>query len=240
MDSTGAGAVLRDALQERLNYRFTRMDLLELALTHRSWKEECGGGDNERLEFLGDAVVELVVTEYLVDRFPDTAEGALSRVRARLVRTTTLAMLGRKWGLGAELRLGRGEAASGGAEKDSLLANAVEAVLGAIYRDAGLPACREVLLPSLEEQLEGVHDPSDFGVDPKSALQELTMAHWKATPKYQVLETDGPAHARRFHVEVNAAKVVTATGWGGSKRDAQRQAATAALQQLRDKIAAKE
>ncbi len=231
---------MREALQARLGYTFVRSELLELALTHRSWKEECGGGDNERMEFLGDAVVELVVTEYLVDRYPDTPEGALSRVRASLVRTTTLASLGRSWDLGRELRLGRGEAASGGADKESLLANAVEAVLGAIYRDAGLPACREVLLPSLERELEGVNDPSEFGVDPKSALQELTMARWKATPKYAVIETEGPAHARRFHVRVNAAKLVTASGWGSSKREAQRSAAAVALEQLRDKIAAEE
>lgn len=236
MDPTRDDAAMRDALQALLGYRFTDPALLELALTHRSWKEERGGGDNERLEFLGDAVVELVVTEYLVDRYPDSPEGPLSRVRASLVRTTTLAELGRTWGLGEVLLLGRGEAASGGASKESLLANAVEAVLGAIYRDAGLPACRAVLVPALDRELAGVHDPSEYGVDPKSALQELTMARWRLTPKYNVVGTEGPAHARRFHVQVSAARLVTADGWGSTKRDAQRQAAAAALQQLRAKI----
>jgi ribonuclease-3 len=240
MDQARDGSGMKEALQTRLGYRFQELALLDCALTHRSFKEECGGGDNERLEFLGDAVVELVVTEYLIKRFPDTPEGGLSRVRARLVRTSTLAEMGRAWELGTLLRLGRGEAASGGSNKDSLLANAFEAVMGAIYTDSGLDACRAVLVPGLERELDGVDDPSSFGVDPKSALQELTMALWKVMPKYAVIETEGPAHARRFHIQVHVPNGVTAAGWGGSKREAQRQAAILALQEIQANQAAEQ
>ncbi len=222
-----------DDLERRLGYSFGDPELLALALTHRSWKEEHQGGDNERLEFLGDAVLELVVTEHLVHRFPEAPEGALSRVRARLVRTSSLAQLSRRWGLGELLLLGRGEEASGGRDKDSLLANALEAVLGALYRDGGFEVCRRALTPELERELAEVTDPASFGVDPKSALQELTMALWRLIPRYRVLATEGPAHARRFHVEVSVGDRVSATGWGPSKRAAQRQAAEDALGRVR-------
>ncbi len=240
MDQPSDHSALREALQERLGFTFEDAALLELALTHRSWKEEHGGGDNERLEFLGDAVVELLVTEHLVARYPETPEGILSRMRARLVCTTSLADLGRAWNVGVALQLGRGEAASGGADKDSLLANAVEAVLGAIYSDGGLEACRKVLEPQLERVLASVQDPSGFGVDPKSALQELTMAQWKVMPRYAVIATDGPPHARRFQVKVTVGKLVTASGWGTSKQDAQREAASVALVSLRAQISSGE
>ena len=165
MDSTGTGEGVSDKLQARLGYTFVDGDLLLLALTHRSWAEEHDRGNNERLEYLGDAVVELIVTEYLVEHFPKASEGPMSRARSRLVRTDTLAKVGRSWELGDHLLLGRGEAASGGADKDSLLANAVEAVLGAIYRDSGLAACRKVLVPSLDRELAGVEDLTRFGIE---------------------------------------------------------------------------
>ncbi len=240
MDSTGTSVDVRDSLQAKLGYAFVDGSLLALALTHRSWAEEHAGGNNERLEYLGDAVVELVVTEYLVEHFPAASEGPMSRARSRLVRTDTLAKLGRAWGLGEHLLLGRGESASGGADKDSLLANAVEAVLGAIYQDSDLAACRAVLVPSLARELEGVVDLTRFGIDPKSALQELAAAHFHRKPKYEVIGQEGPPHAMRFNMRVRLGDEVLGTGWGRTKREAQFQAAREALEQLRDKIGSKE
>ncbi len=233
MDTERVVLVNEGKLQTRLGYRFRHPELLALSLTHRSWKEERGGGDNERLEFLGDAVLELVVTEHLVERFPEASEGVLSPARSELVRKSTLAQIGRRWGLGEVLRLGRGEEASGGREKDSLLANALEAVLGALYQDGGLEVCRGVLVPELELVLDGIQDLESFGRNPKSALQELSVELWGVTPRYQEIDSEGPPHARRFCFEVAVTDRVSARGWGGSKKGAERRAAEEALSLVR-------
>lgn len=218
-----------EQLEERLGVSFLNPDLLRQALIHRSYSEEAGGVNNERLEFLGDAVLELAVTEMLFRCVPDATEGQLSRIRAHLVQTGRLAEVGRSWEIGAALSLGRGELKSGGRDKDSLVADAVEAVLGALYLDQGLAAVAGVVERSFEPWVNEIDDPSVYGVDPKSQLQELTMARWKLLPKYELLATDGPAHAKTYSVRVSIGDKLDADGNGSSKRKAQRAAARLAL-----------
>ena len=208
---------------------------LQLALTHRSWTEENPDHQhNERLEYLGDAVLELAVTELLFTRLPEAAEGDLSRIRSALVRTESLAELARRWALGAHLRLGRGEIASGGRDKASLLANAVEAVLGAVFLAAGYPTCRQVLETAFGPTIDAIDDPSTYGADPKSLLQELTVQRWKVLPRYRELGREGPAHDLVFTCQVTVGEHVQAQGQGSSKKAAQRAAARAALEQVGD------
>ena len=218
-----------ETLQERVGVQFKDTVLLHQALTHRSFSEETGGLNNERLEFLGDAVLELTVTEMLFRRVPEATEGQLSRIRAHLVQTRRLAEVGRSWGIGEALSLGRGELRSGGRDKDSLLADAVEALVGALYLDQGLGPVSEVVERSFEPWVSEIDDPSIYGVDPKSQLQELTMARWRLLPKYELLHTDGPAHAKSYSVRVLVGDKVEAEGTGSSKRKAQRAAARMAL-----------
>lgn len=225
-----------DALQERLQYNFQDPQLLVVALTHRSWTEEGGNGEhNERLEFLGDAVLELAVTELLFRRFPGASEGAMSRLRSMLVRKDSLAEVGRRWELGPLIRLGRGERMTKGGQKERLLANAVEAVLGALYTDAGaLGPCRVAVELAFHERIDRIEDPNNHGVNPKSRLQELTMARWKLIPRYTLLSEEGPPHQRVFSVQVKVGEHLEAEGSGRSKRRAQVAAAQRALSCLEE------
>jgi ribonuclease III len=213
-----------------IGHAFGDRSLLELALTHASFAHERGGPDQERLEFLGDAVLQLGVTEWLYERFPGAREGELSRLRQRLVSTGCLASLGLRIRLGRHLRLGAGEDATGGRDRPRVLAGAVEAVLGAIYLDAGLEAAREVLRAWLGEAVEALAAgaPSEFK-DPRSLLQEIEQARRSETPTYHVTDTSGPAHAPWFAVEVRCGDRRLGRGEGPSKREAGRLAALAAL-----------
>lgn len=225
---------LRPPVEDRLGYRFSNPDLLRQALVHRSYLNENPGfglPDNERLEFLGDVVLSLIVAETLFRRFPDLPEGKLTRLRSWLVRTETLARWARELDLGPELFLSRGEEQTGGRRRPSILASAFEAVLGAVYLDGGLEAARRVLLPFVEGELEKLQDPDEV-LDPKTRLQEVTQARWQLTPAYVTVHQTGPSHRRKFTVEVRLGDRVLATGQGYSKQAAEQEAARTALARL--------
>ena len=215
---------------DRFGHRFDDPALLELALTHRSWcAEHSGSSSNERLEFLGDAVLSLVVTRQLYERFGDWAEGDLAKARASLVNAATLAEVGRCVGLGELLRLGRGEDASGGRGKSSILADALEAVIGAIYLDGGIGAADGVVGRLLGDRLDAVAS-SPGHTDFKTRLQELVARLGLSPPSYDVT-TSGPAHDRLFRAEVRAGDS-SGVGTGTTKKDAEQHAAEIAYAAL--------
>jgi ribonuclease-3 len=209
----------------RLGHRFRDAALLRAALTHSS----AGEVDNERLEFLGDAVLTLLVAETLYARFPGANEGQLSRLRASLVKRETLARLARGLMLGPQLILGEGEKRSGGAERDSNLANALEAIIGAIYLDGGIDACRTAVLPWFAGTLDGlVRD--GLRKDPKTELQEHLQSRHLPVPIYDVTEIAGPPHRRVFTVTCTSEALgVPVSGHGSSRRRAEQAAAQGAL-----------
>jgi len=222
-------------LQDRIGYRFDDLSLLERALAHRSWAHDQHPPalDNERLEFLGDAVVGLVVAEHLFRNFGDD-EGRLTRARSDLVRRETLAQQARTLGLGEWLRLSRGEESSGGRDKDSILCDAFEALLGAIYCDGGLDAAKAFIERVMGEELglgDGggeIHSPRD----PRTLLQEVMQAGGSGMPDYRVLGSDGPPHDPVWTVAVLQASEVLGTGSGRSKQEAARMAAREAMSSL--------
>jgi len=222
-------------LQTRLSYSFRDESLLRLALTHPSLAHESGEPTphNQRLEFLGDAVLQLVLTEKLFALFPAFDEGQLSKSRAKLVNGETLAGLGRALGLGQYLILSRGEDGNGGRERSSTLADAFEAVLGAIYLDAGLVLVRDVILREFEPALGGLETLP--GIDnPKGELQELLQAKSASAPEYLVVSATGPDHDRVFECTVQHGGIELARGRGRSKKAAESEAALAALKKLRE------
>lgn len=229
MDGTGR------SVAERLGADGADPELLARALVHRSWATEHDGAPhNERLELLGDAVLGLVVTAHLHDLDPDASEGVLSRRRAQLVRESSLATVARSVELGADIRLGRGEAASGGADKDSLLADALEAVIGAVFLSGGYDAAAALVERLLGPAIRtiGTADPSDESdlgpVDPKTALQERAAALRLPVPQYRTVQ-EGPDHAPTFRAEVRIGDELLGSGSGGSKKAASQAAAEQAL-----------
>jgi ribonuclease-3 len=222
-------------LQERLGRPFRDEQLLLLALTHPSLAHENGEPTphNQRLEFLGDAVLQLVLTEKLYARFPESDEGQLSKSRAKLVNGETLAELARTLGLGQHLILSRGEELNGGRDRASTLADALEALLGAIYLDAGLEAAREFILREFEPALSELDTLP--GIDnPKGELQEFLQARSAAPPEYVIVSATGPDHDRVFECTVQHGGNELARGSGKSKKAAESEAAQAALKKLRD------
>lgn len=244
------------ATEERLRqfeavsgYRFRHASFLEEALTHSSYANELNTGaatplpNNERFEFLGDAVIGLVVAQLLMERYPGASEGRLSRWRSLLVSRRALAEIAVQYKLGESLRLGRGELRSGGAEKRSLLAGVFEALLGAIYLDgaepndpgAGLVGARAVLERWFDPWLDAVGADDRMPgplVDRKTFLQERTQALYKVTPTYRLIESWGREHEKQFRVEIALGERVLATGMGRSKKDAEQDAAQRALERL--------
>ena len=219
------------AFGHRIGHTFNNMALLELAMTHRSF----GGQNNERLEFLGDSIVNFVIAEALFERFPQAREGQLSRLRARLVRGQTLAELAREMEFGDCLRLGSGEMKSGGHRRDSILADAVEAVLGAIYLDAGMDIARTRVLAWYAERLASI-DLQDTQKDPKTRLQEFLQSRQSPLPRYEVVSVKGEAHDQTFTVECHVELLATHTvGIGSSRRHAEQQAAELAILQLENR-----
>jgi ribonuclease-3 len=200
---------------------------LDEALTHPSYSNEAGGASNQRLEFLGDAVLGLCVSELLAARFPDADEGSLTRMRSALVNATALARFGRKIDLGASLALGRGARTSGEREGLNVLADAVEALVAAVYDARGLEGARKLTTAVVEDPLLELGPTPTL--DPKSALQERVQARGKAAPVYRVVKSEGPPHDPRFVVEVCVDGEPRAQGEGASKKAAERAAATAAL-----------
>ena len=207
-------------------HAFRDSDLLAQALTHRS----AGQPHNERLEFLGDAIVNLLAAEALYAAWPRADEGALTRARTELVRESALAGIARTLALGQQLRMGPGEMKSGGHRRDSILADAVEAVVGAIYLDAGLDACRQVAMPWFEPLIAGLPPPNKIGKDAKTALQEWLQARGRSLPVYELLAESGEEHARHFEVACRIDSPALQTGGEGpSRRAAEQQAAAAML-----------
>lgn len=222
------------ALESRLGLRLSDRDTALAALTHRSYVNEHRderAGDNERLEFLGDAVVDLLVSHRLMDRFPDAREGDLSKMRASVVDEAGLAAMARALGLGELLRLGRGEEMTGGREKASLLADAMEAVIAAVYLEHGVAPAAGLVDRFLEESFaRAVAGTLDR--DWKTQLQELVQGRLRATPRYRVAAERGPDHAKVFEVELEVAGEVLGRGSGRSKKDAEQVAARMGLEAL--------
>jgi ribonuclease-3 len=216
-------------LESALGHRFGRPELLRQALTHRSF----GSPHNERLEFLGDSVLNCAVAGALYSRFAAIKEGELSRLRASLVRQEALAEIARGLCLGEYLQLGEGELKSGGAQRPSILADALEAVFGAIYVDAGFDPVRAVVERLYEPAMARI-DPNDAGKDPKTALQEVLQGRHLPLPRYGLLATRGEAHAQEFEVECVVAELgIRSTGTGCSRRIAEQQAAQRALTEIK-------
>jgi ribonuclease-3 len=210
-------------------HRFADAALLRQALTHRS----AGNPHNERLEFLGDALLNLVVAEQLYARWPNADEGAMTRARAELVRESTLARIARELGVGERLTLGPGEMKSGGHRRDSILADALEAVIAACYLDAGFDACRALVLAWYQPLLEALPPPNRVGKDPKTRLQEWLQARGWPLPAYALLAERGDEHDRIFQVRCTLAQpALSAEGEGTSRRAAEQSAAEAILAQL--------
>ena len=208
--------------------RFARTELLQQALTHRS----AGSSNNERMEFLGDSILDFVISDELYRRFPRASEGDLSRLRARLVRRDTLANLARELDLGSHLVLGSGELKSGGKRRDSILADALEAVLGAIYLDAGFSTCQNVIREWFAARLDSL-PPAEELKDPKTRLQEYLQARKNALPHYRLLRAEGADHARTFHVRCEIEGVeVAAEATGSRLRKAEQESARRALQSI--------
>lgn len=222
------------ALQEKLRYTFQDIDLLSTALTHRSYINENpqpGVSDNERLEFLGDAVLGLCVSDLLMKKYTDFDEGTLSKIRAVLVNEKPLADLAAELGLGDCLLLGRGEEHSGGRTKESLLANALEAVIAAIYLDSNFSKIK-TLIKKLIKPLISDEALNSQCFDYKTVLQEFCQKKYKSAPLYSVLIESGPDHDKTFEVEVAIGDDIRQTGRGKSKKDAQKQAAQKAWESL--------
>jgi ribonuclease-3 len=223
-------------LEAVLGHTFRDPRRLLQALTHSSRiperTAEDSPGDNEKLEFLGDAVLDLLVSEELVRAFPDWGEGQLSKSRARLVNASALCAAAQRLGLGNHLRLGRGEEKTGGRSKPALLADAYEAVVAAIYLDAGLNAARGFVQRSLVEGAITAEAGALGRPDHKSALQELLQSRGLAPGSYHIVQEAGPDHEKTFRVEVRIAGDITASGIGKTKKEAEQAAAVAALQQL--------
>lgn len=197
------------------------------AMAHRSWCAETGGGEpNERLEFLGDAVLGMVVTHHIYAAYPELAEGELAKLRASVVNAEVLAEVARSLRIGPALLLGRGEAASGGREKASILADAAEAVIGAVYLDGGWESARSLVIDLLGERIEAMAS-GPGGLDYKSQLQELVMRDHDEPPRYEVSD-EGPDHAKRFHASVFVDGERLGAGEGGSKKRAEQAAARVA------------
>ena len=221
-------------LQKTLGVKFKRPALLEQALVHSSYVNEnpdLVAGNNERLEFLGDAVLDIIVADRLYGDFPDLAEGALTKLRASLVRRETLARVARAIGLGDYLYMGKGEEASGGRDKTPNLAGALEAVIAAVYLDRGMKNTGEMVLRLLEGEWERIASHGT-GTDYKSKLQELVQAKFQKTPAYRLVAESGPDHDKRFTVDVIIDKKKAGRGIGKSKKIAETEAARRALEKL--------
>ncbi len=218
-------------LEQSLDYTFKDARLLELALTHRS-----AHGDNyERLEFLGDAVLDFVVSEVVFRSHPNSPEGDLSRLRASLVNDRMLATIAREIGLGEYLHLGSGERKSGGHRRDSILADALEAIFGAVYLDTGLEAARRIIEKAYGARFEEFPDVEELR-DPKTRLQEWMQARQMGLPDYELLDVTGKAHRQTFRASCQVQDRVT-TGTGTTRRNAEQQAAENMLRQLQGGVA---
>ena len=223
-------------LEERLGYVFRDKNLLLQALTHKSYANEnrLGGiGHNERLEFLGDTVLDFLISDYIMRLCPESPEGELSRLRAVIVSESSLARAAKVIDLGVYLLLGRGEEQTGGREKSSLLANAYEAIIAAIYLDGGIDEAYRMIKAGFEEEVKGIAQAGRT-YDFKTELQELCQGRFGSLPRYSVVRESGPDHQKEFEVEIEAGGLVLGSGTGKSKKEAEQRAAGEALEALKN------
>ena len=235
------GAKLPDwkELEAKLHLKFKNPSLLKQALIHTSYLNENPGidlGSNERLEFLGDAALGVVVAQQLYNEYPDVDEGQLTELRAHLVRRDTLARAAARFNLGEYLQLGRGEDAAGGRRRPTNLARGYEALVGSIFLDSGIASVRAFVKRSLKDELQALRKKG-MPHDPKSRLQEVIQSKWQTTPSYKLLKTEGPDHARRFTVQVMVGGRALGVGEGRSKQMAEKEAAQRALDEIEQEIA---
>lgn len=215
-------------LERLIDYQFKNQSLLQQALTHRSH----GSQNNERLEFLGDGVLNFIIAHQLYQRFSKLSEGDLSRMRAQLVKEPTLGELAASLNLGDHLRLGEGELKSGGWRRPSVLADALEAIIGAAYLDGGFETAEQIVVRLFTPLLEKL-DPKAIGKDPKSLLQEYLQGRKMELPEYKLVATEGEAHCQTFRVECHIGKLnITTSGEGSSRRAAEQQAAELAYKKV--------
>ncbi len=222
------------AFQKKIHYRFKSIDLLDQGLRHKSFVHEnleAAGEDNERLEFLGDAVLDLVISHLIMERYPDSPEGHLSRLRASVVNETRLAGIARELLVGDYLLLGKGEEMTGGRQKNSILAAALEAILACVYLDGGFKKAWQVISQLFSFHLD-LAEQEGFDQDFKTKLQEFSQEILKATPRYTVAKEFGPAHDKIFGVKVLIRDKVAGAGSGKSKKEAEQRAARRTLQKL--------
>ena len=225
---------IRQRLQDAIQYTFADETLLTTALTHKSFANETPGKieDNQRLEFLGDAVLGCVAAEALMEKLPDSPEGVLTQHRAALVNESSLADLAREIDLGSALLLGRGEEMSNGRDRSSTLCDAVESVLGAVFLDGGFEEARRVIRCLIADRLSELAEGTHLG-DAKGALQEMLQAENRPGPCYRLVGEEGPDHAKIFEVEVSVDGRTVAVGRGRSKKEAEKDAAARALSEVR-------
>ncbi len=226
-------------IEKKLSINFDNQDLIKEALTHRSYiNENSDGSHNERLEFLGDAVLELVVTELLFENYPDFPEGTLTSFRAALVRTESLAEEAEKISLGDSLFMSYGEEATGGRTRPYILANAMEALIGAIYLDKGYKEAKDFIAKYIYHKIDNIVE-NRLDIDSKSKLQEIAQEELRITPTYVLLNEEGPDHNKTFTMAVQIGENILTEGSGDSKQKAEQVAATNALEQwdkLKDKF----
>jgi len=219
-------------LESKIGVQFKNIKLLEAAFTHRSYLNENRGKNlenNERLEFLGDAVLELIVSSNLYHNYADKAEGELTSIRAAIVRTESLAEETQKLGVGKYLRMSKGEKESGGEEKPYLLANLYEAIMGAIYLDSGYMECLHFVERTLFKKIKKIINEKLF-IDPKTKVQEIMQRKYRVTPTYEILKEEGPDHSKSFTVVLYMGEKKFVEGVGASKQKAEENAATNAIE----------
>lgn len=221
-----------DKLQQALKYKFKDIEILKKALTHKSCKKTC---NNERLEFLGDAVMGLIVAEYLYKKCENTAEGDLSKLRAALVNEASFSNLARLLNLGTNLFISTAEENNGGREKNSLLSDAFEAIIGAIYLESGLDMSKEVVLEILEHAYPDIN-LNILAKDYKTTLQEITQARYGVTPEYKLISSKGPDHMKEFNMGVVLDGRQISKAIGKSKKDAEQKAAKIAIEILQKEL----
>jgi ribonuclease-3 len=219
-------------IEKKLGTTFLNTRLLNQSLTHSSYGHEHKINDNERMEFLGDAVLKLVISEYLFNKFPEKAEGDLTKIRAAVISDETLAEVGRKLAIGEYLLMSENEKRTGGVKRKSNLANTFEAVLGAVYLDSGLGKSRDLIIEFLRDECEKI-SRSGYISDYKSALQEYAQKHRWELPRYNIIRESGPKHRRVFWMEVKVRGKRVGLGRGGNKKESEQRAAMQALRRLK-------
>ena len=218
--------------QKALGLKFKDEDLLRIALTHSSFAYEVGSAEfNEKLEFLGDSVLGIVITEFIFHSFPKLLEGGLAKLRANLVRAETLAEIAKRLRLGDYVLIGRGAEQSGGRRNESILADCLEAIMGAVYLDQGYETAKEFIVELFRDMILEQGEQKELG-DPKTTLQELTMERWSTLPNYHIVDQEGPAHRPMFSAAVSIHGQVFGRGVGTSKKRAEQLAAKEALKEI--------